>query len=66
MDNYDYLVLTGGTGDAWKAEILSDPELGDPEVITILAGNQGDPSLPMLFSNVRGYFIHSLITAGRK
>ncbi|MCD8083344.1 MAG: ParM/StbA family protein [Clostridiales bacterium] len=57
---FDYLVLTGGTGEAWKDYFTNNEYLQDCETVTILPGNQGDPTLPYLLSNVRGYFIYAL------
>lgn len=65
LGEYDYLVITGGTGAAWMDQILNDADFKDSDIITILRGDQGDMTLPMLFSNVRGYFIYCLLTAGK-
>lgn len=54
---YDYLVLTAGTGAAWSSYFRGNSYFKDCETLEIISGNQGDPSLPYIFSNVRGYYI---------
>lgn len=54
---YDYLILTGGTGAAWDTYVRESEYFKDTDTVTIVSGNQGDPSLPYIFSNVRGYYI---------
>ena len=53
--DHDYLVITGGTGAAWK-DIIMD-RFADIETLTIIEGNQND-NLPYIFSNVRGYYMY--------
>ena len=53
--DHDYLVITGGTGDAWK-NIISE-YYGGMESLKIINGNQND-MLPTIFSNVRGYYLY--------
>lgn len=60
----NYLVVTGGTGAAWFPTI-SDYFSG-LETLTILEGNQNDPSLPYIFANVRGYYMELLSTLKAK
>lgn len=52
---HDYLVITGGTGDAWK-NIITEYYSG-MESLKIINGNQND-MLPTIFSNVRGYYLY--------
>ena len=52
---YDYLVITGGTGAAWES-IIRDRYKG-METLTIISGNQND-NLMNIFSNVRGYYMY--------
>lgn len=52
---YDYLIITGGTGAAWDAKIRE--ELKDMETLTIIDGNCND-TLPLIFANVRGYYLY--------
>lgn len=53
--DHDYLVITGGTGDAWKS-IITEYYAG-MESLKIINGNQND-MLPTIFSNVRGYYLY--------
>lgn len=53
--DHNYLVITGGTGAAWK-DIIKDYYDG-METLTIIDGNQND-TLPYIFSNVRGYYMY--------
>ena len=60
---YRYMILTGGTGEAWY-QYFTDAFKGIPN-LTIIPGNmntdgmmnQTDP-LPFIFSNVRGYYLY--------
>lgn len=52
---YDYLIVTGGTGDAWFDRIKE--RLGGMEALQIVKGSQND-TLPTTFSNVRGYYMY--------
>lgn len=54
MDGYDYLIVTGGTGDAWYQALYSTYK--DVPEIHILRGNENS-TLPMIYSNVRGYYL---------
>jgi plasmid segregation protein ParM len=51
---YDYLIVTGGTGAAWFEQI--NEKLKNMETLKIVSGSQND-SLPGVFSNVRGYYM---------
>lgn len=51
--DYRYLVITGGTGDAWK-DMIRD-KLKNISTLEVVDGNRNS-SLPMLYSNVRGYY----------
>ncbi len=53
--DHQYLVITGGTGAAWKDTIKE--YFGEMETLTIIDGNQND-NLPYIFSNVRGYYMY--------
>ncbi len=52
--DHDYLVVTGGTGEAWMNYIREHFQYMDMQII---AGNQND-DLPFTFSNVRGYYMY--------
>lgn len=51
--DYDYLVVTGGTGSAWYDYIV-DKFKGYSD-LKVVKGNQND-SLSFIYSNVRGYY----------
>ena len=57
LPEYDYLIITGGTGDAWKDMIRE--ELHDMETLEIIDGNCND-TLPFIFANVRGYYLYRI------
>ena len=51
----DYLVVTGGTGEAWWSMISED--FKGLKSLTVLSGNENS-NLPFTFSNVRGYYFY--------
>lgn len=55
--DYDYLLVTGGTGAAWLEQIKS--YFAGMKSLTIITGNQND-SLSHIFSNVRGYYLYQI------
>ena len=57
LDEFDYLIITGGTGDAWKSIIRR--ELAQMSTLKILDGNCSDV-LPFVYANVRGYYLYRL------
>lgn len=60
FQDIDYLLVTGGTSDAWKNEIYG--ALKNMKSLTIIKGNQNDTSLSNVFSNVRGYYLYLINT----
>ena len=54
---YDYLIITGGTGAAWSQRIRDI--LKDMETLKIVNGNCND-TLPFVFANVRGYYLYRM------
>ena len=50
-----YLVVTGGTGEAWWYMIKD--EFKGLKTLTVLSGNENS-ELPFTFSNVRGYYFY--------
>lgn len=54
---HDYLVLTGGTSNAWDPIIREYYK--DMETLTIINGTVTD-NLPSIFTNVRGYYMKLL------
>ena len=59
----DYLVVTGGTGEAWW-HIIKD-EFKGLRSLTVLSGNENS-DLPFTFSNVRGYYFYLYRTVKKK
>lgn len=59
----DYLIITGGTSDAWKIQIMKFFE--GMETLKVVSGNQND-DLPSIFNNVRGYYMYSYGNLKRK
>lgn len=66
LDDYRYLILTGGTGEAWypyfKEAFKGMSNLtvvpGNQNTMGILFDENGHPApLPFIFSNVRGYYM---------
>lgn len=56
IQDIDYLIITGGTGAAWERQIRD--MLKDMTTLKVVSGHQTDTSLPMIFSNVRGYYMY--------
>lgn len=63
LSQFDYIIITGGTGAAWL-ELIKD-KFKKLSTITILYGNQND-NLPLFFSNVRGYYLYRFNMLGRE
>jgi len=66
LDEYSYLILTGGTGEAWypyfKERLKGMANLtlvpGNQNTMGILRDQDNRPApLPFIFSNVRGYYM---------
>lgn len=54
MQGHDYMIITGGTGDAWFPIIQERfNEMGS---LDIISANRYLPQLPNTYSNVRGYY----------
>lgn len=58
--DYQYLVITGGTCAAWSNFIREHELIKNSDTTKVVSGNDGDPSLPYIFANVRGYYIYAL------
>lgn len=56
FDNYQYLILTGGTCAPWEPQIRE--AFSGIEDLKILTGNMNCPDLDMIFCNVRGYYMY--------
>lgn len=52
---YDYIVITGGTGAAWFSYISN--YFDEMETLKVIAGNQNNTSLDFIFANARGYYM---------
>ncbi len=56
FSEYNFLVITGGTGSAWAAKIKE--KLSGIEGLKFIDGNQNDTTLPFDFANARGYYMY--------
>lgn len=56
--DYDYFIVTGGTGAAWHRMIKE--YFSQMEGLVVLSANQNDTSLSNIYSNVRGYYLYLL------
>lgn len=56
LQDHNYLVVTGGTGNAWFPYIKDT--LSQMDGLTVLPANVKDPALSMVYSNVRGYYYY--------
>lgn len=55
LDDYNYMIVTGGTGAAWFNQIKDI--FKDFTTLEVIQGSQND-DLPFVFSNVRGYYYY--------
>jgi plasmid segregation protein ParM len=55
LQDFKYLLVAGGTGEAWTEYIAQ--HFSGMHNLNIIFGNQNEPSLPQIFSNVRGYYL---------
>ena len=56
MQNHDFLIVTGGTGNAWFPRLQES--FKNMESLTILSANKNDDALSNTYSNVRGYYLY--------
>lgn len=56
LQEYDYLIVTGGTGNVWFPRI--EKKFSNMDGLIILPANIKDPSLSTTYSNVRGYYLY--------
>lgn len=56
FSEYDYIVITGGTGFAWSKHIKE--KLSGIEGLKFIDGNQNDSTLAFDFANARGYYMY--------
>lgn len=57
--DYQYLLITGGTGAAWYHDIKN--HFLRMQTLTVIGANQSD-NLPQIYSNVRGYYLYQIGT----
>lgn len=55
LQNYKYLIVTGGTGESRFAKIKQ--KLSVIPTLSVLPGNMNVPDLPFCYSNVVGYYM---------
>lgn len=55
---YNYLIVTGGTGES-RFDMIEDALSG--LTVTVIKGNENAPDLPFVFSNVRGYYMSAYL-----
>ena len=55
LQEFRYLLVTGGTGEAWADYIAR--HFSGMRNLKIIFGNRNDAALPQIFSNVRGYYL---------
>lgn len=60
--DYDYIIIAGGTGEAWFGNIQN--YLSGLKNVQLIKSNAND-GLPMLYSNVRGYYFFRLVSENR-
>ena len=56
LQNHDYMIVTGGTGNAWYPIVKEF--FKDMDNLTILSANRNDTSISNTYSNVRGYYCY--------
>ena len=59
LSDYNYLVVTGGTGES-RIKQINEMLCGLPN-LTVLLGNEADPSISAIYSNARGYYMSMLL-----
>ncbi|MGN0241317.1 MAG: hypothetical protein ACI4CS_06490, partial [Candidatus Weimeria sp.] len=55
LADYDYMIVTGGTGAAWYPYI--EERFKGFTTLKLLRGNQND-GLPFVYANCRGYYLY--------
>lgn len=63
LEDYDYLIVTGGTGTAWLPHLKQRYQR--METLEIVCANQNEPISP-IYSNVRGYYIFRAMSGAGK
>ena len=62
--DYNNLIVTGGTGESRIEQIRT--MLSGLGHLTVLLGNEADPSLSAIYSNVRGFYLYRYNILGSK
>lgn len=62
LQEHDYMIVTGGTGDAWAPAL--EERFRDMDGLRILRANRNDMTLSNVYSNVRGYYLYLVDMAG--
>lgn len=62
LEDYDYLLVTGGTGSAWF-DLLRERYKG-MQTLSVVAANQNE-KIPSIYNNVRGYFIYRALLSAK-
>lgn len=62
LEDYDFLLVTGGTGAAWY-EMLRDRYKG-MQSLSVIAANQNERIAPV-YNNVRGYYIYRALASAK-
>ena len=62
LRDYKYLVVTGGSGDAWFGYIKE--YFSKMHGLEIIAANR-NTNIPQIFSNVRGYYLYCVNSLNR-
>lgn len=63
LGDYNYMIVTGGTGAAWFNQIKD--KFKDFTTLEIIQGNQND-ELPFVYSNARGYYFYRFNKLGKE
>lgn len=61
---YDYIIATGGTYDAWAS--VFNETFKDMKDLQVISANVNDTSLSNVYSNVRGYYFYLVNRIGSK
>ena len=57
--DFNFLIISGGTGEAWFPQIKE--YLSGLKTLTVLPGNLQDATIPLLYSNARGYYFYRYV-----
>lgn len=60
--DYNYILVTGGTGEAWLEKIKD--YFSGLKTVKVITGN-GNDHLPMIYSNARGYYMYRYVLCAK-